>query len=197
MKRINFNYIIILLILLIVIFVIFKCSIEQKKKANGLQIEKTDNVITQIKAINEFVTANYYEELALHFSKKSTKLLDRSRDEIVMIAKGQVRAGFNMSKIKENDIEIHSDTIMLILPQAEILDVIINPSDFEIYVEDGKWSKNQIDQIKLIAKKRIREHAIQEGILTKATIIAQRKLKEILQASGFNVITIQIGLNKI
>lgn len=197
MKRINFNYIIILLILLIVIFVIFKCSIEQKKKANGLQIEKTDNVITQIKAINEFVTANYYEELALHFSKKSTKLLDRSRDEIVMIAKGQVRAGFNMSKIKENDIEIHSDTIMLILPQAEILDVIINPSDFEIYVEDGKWSKNQIDQIKLIAKKRIREHAIQEGILPKATIIAQRKLKEILQASGFNVITIQIGLNKI
>lgn len=183
--------------MLIVIFVIFKCSIEQKKKANGLQIEKTDNVITQIKAINEFVTANYYEELALHFSKKSTKLLDRSRDEIVMIAKGQVRAGFNMSKIKENDIEIHSDTIMLILPQAEILDVIINPSDFEIYVEDGKWSKNQIDQIKLIAKKRIREHAIQEGILLKATIIAQRKLKEILQASGFNVITIQIGLNKI
>ena len=76
----------------------------------GLKIENTANVVEQIKKISEFTTVCYYEEAVVKNEKQTsanntiTDFLKLSPDsiheEIVIIAKGKVRAGFDLSKIK-------------------------------------------------------------------------------------------------
>jgi hypothetical protein len=76
----------------------------------GLKIENTANVVEQMKKISEFTTVCYYEEAVVKNEKQTsanntvTDFLKLSPDsiheEIVIIAKGKVRAGFNLSNIK-------------------------------------------------------------------------------------------------
>ena len=76
----------------------------------GLKIENTANVGEQMKKISEFTTVCYYEEAVIKNEKQTsanntiTDFLKLSPDsiheEIVIIAKGKVRAGFDLSKIK-------------------------------------------------------------------------------------------------
>ena len=79
-----------------------------------LIIDKTANVVDQIKKISEFTTINYYDESVLkkeRFVSSNNSIMnffnvqtDSIHEEIVIIAKGVVRAGFNLSRIKEEDI---------------------------------------------------------------------------------------------
>lgn len=83
-------------------------------KKKDLKIDKTANVIDEIKKIGEFTSLCYYEEMALVDSKENdfnkSKLASLTNteitDELVIIAHGKVRAGFDLSKLDENDIQV-------------------------------------------------------------------------------------------
>ena len=74
------------------------------KFGRELKIDKTANVIEKIRSISEFTTACYYEEAVLKSRKteagKQNKLMslvhieaDSLHSEVVILAKGRVRAG--------------------------------------------------------------------------------------------------------
>ena len=180
------------------IFIIVKCTGKKKIKDNiGLKIDKTENVIVEIKKLGEFVTASYYEEMVLHYAKKSTKVLDKSKDELVMLAKGKVRAGFDLKEVSEEDIIVRNDTVEMNVPPVKIIDVIINPSDFEIYEEDGKWSQSLITSIQSEARKKLKTHALTNNILDKAKQMGRNRLEEILKGLEFplkKVISLMIAV---
>lgn len=175
-----------------------------------LQIENTRNVITEIRKIAELTTASFFEEVVIHEEKPSESLggktintvtgifkSDKSdatiKDNIVIIAHGTVRAGIDLSKIEESDLQVVNDsTITLRIPKASILDISINPSDLDIYIEDGKWSHLQVTRVEQKAQKKIQDDAIKDGLLDKATQSAQHKLTQFLKGLGFKKIDIII-----
>ena len=164
----------------------------------GIQYEKTANVITEIRNISEFTSACYYEELVMaevkdseNTTNKVVKMLGRgavSKDEICLIMDGKVRAGFDLSKVADNAIAISGDTLTMTLPKPEIFDVIVNPSDCEIYVEDGKWSHEQVTAIQASARTRIKEDALNYGILDQADKIGRERLTDLFKTFGFNTV---------
>ena len=136
----------------------------------GLKIENTANVVEQIKKISEFTTVCYYEEAVVKNEKLTsanntiTDFLKLSPDsiheEIVIIAKGKVRAGFDLSKIKVEDIVVKSDTISITLPSPEVFEVIANPSDYEVFVENGKWSHEEIVALQVDHREQLLQSAV-------------------------------------
>ena len=88
-------------------------------KSDNLKIDETANVVKEIKNISEFTSACFYEEIILQ-EKKTSNVVDNSivneiagffgkkegliTDEIVIIANGKVRAGFNLKKMAEAGI---------------------------------------------------------------------------------------------
>lgn len=158
-------------------------------KGSELKIDKTPTVIAEITKISEFTSACFYEEIILQ-EKKSRLLLT---DEIVIIANGKVRAGFNLKKLTENDVLVSGDTLTVNLPEAEIFDVIVNPSDFDIYIEDGKWDEQTVTALKNKAITQIKEDAIKDGILEKANKSGVKKLSEMFKAFGFPVVNITVN----
>lgn len=164
----------------------------------GMQYEKTANVITEIRNISEFTSACYYEELVMaevkdseNTTNKVVKMLGRgavSKDEICLIMDGKVRAGFDLSKVADDAISISGDTLTMTLPKPEIFDVIVNPSNCEVYVEEGKWSHEQVTAIQASARVRIQDDAIGYGILEQADKIGRERLADLFKTFGFNVV---------
>lgn len=160
-----------------------------------LTIEKTANVVDEIKKIGELTTACYYEEIAMHDSRIDTTsilgITHHKNNEIVLIGKGIVRAGFDLRKISEDALNAHGDTLEIRLPDVEIFDAILNPSDFSIEYEDGTWDNEMLKPIKAEAKKQLEANAIASGILKKADESGRKHLKSLFATFGYNEVSFE------
>ena len=166
-----------------------------------LKIDDTANVVEKIKKISEFTTACYYEEFVLKEEKKEASKLegvakfvkvqaDSTLNEIVILSKGTVRAGYDLSKISATDLLISNDTISISLPEPEVFDVILNPSDYEFFIREGKWSHEEITAIQSTAKDRVLNDALGAGILEKADVVGKERIQGLFKTFGFNVVKI-------
>lgn len=193
----------------------FKFGFEKKK----LEIEKTTNLVTEIKKIAEFTTACFYEELVIQdikYKREEHKIYKKSDNwykrqlgldktvtgvqvdsteigKIAIIAKGKIRAGLNLSKLTENDFRVSNDTLYATLPQAEIFDIIINPSDIEFFHRKGNfWDNEGIAALVNQGKNTMYEHAMNENILEKANKYGVEKMSNILKTFGYKEVVVSI-----
>ena len=203
MKQNNIiRYIPVLAIIVLVLVAAALLWLKLKPKDEGLKIDETANVVTEIRKIAQFTSACYYEDVILKdkkanetlggkvvnsFSKKDKPILE---DEIVIVASGKVRAGFDLSKLSEKDIVIRDSVLEVTLPKAEIFEVIVNPSGFDVYVEDGTWSHEQVTKVENKAMNKIRKDAISDGLLEKATELGVTKLTELFKTFGYKEVVI-------
>lgn len=168
-----------------------------------LEIDKTENVIQEIKKISELTTICYYKEVVIKDKKSEPTMFDPIKKaikmggdscsyEVVLIAKGKVRAGFNLEKISEKDITIDSGTLTIEVPCAEILDVIVNPSDYEVYNEEGNWSHEDIVKVQNKTAAKIKQDALNDGIIEKANRYGTEKLEMLFKPLGFKNVVINL-----
>ncbi len=174
----------------------FSLSFSKKPK-----IADTKNVVEHVREISEFTTACYYEEFVVHETKMVAKegLLgfhkeqpDSAQNELVLLLKGIARAGFDLSKLTEGNLVAKSDTLTINLPAPELFDVIINPSDYEVFVEKGKWSHEEIQTFQVQAKEQLRTHALEEDIIGKAKTEGKERLANLFKTFGYKVVVVNI-----
>lgn len=182
---------IVLLSMGIVAYLHFAYDIFGLKESDNLKIDKTPLAIEETKKISEFTATHFFEDMVIKKERVDSGRIINTHDELVIIAHGKVRAGVNLANIKEGDISAHGDTISLKLPQTEIFDVIVNPSNYEIFVEDGKWQHEEVTEALVNAKKQIEADALESGILENARKSSISKLTELYKALGFNTVDIQ------
>ena len=183
--------VLVLIVILLFVFIIIK------RKNKKYKIANTDAVIVSIKKIAEFVTICFFEEKIV-IERKPKKYINNKLgdfiienmqkendfiyDEVCLIAKGQVRAGYNLKDVK--NIRLDNNILELELPKPEIFDIIINPKGWDFYVEEGNWSEEEINKIKSKVKEEIKQDAINIKILEQAEQ-GKEKLKILLMSFGF------------
>lgn len=149
---------------------------------------ETSVTVNDIQRISELVTSSFYGETAMR-SKKGFM----GRKEIVMIGSGTVRAGFDLSSMTEDDFYCDGDTLYLDLPEAKILDVIVNPKDYEIFDCNSKdWSQNEINDIVSQMRKEIEHDAIKYGVLETANTEGVKKMQRLLMDFGFADVRVSV-----
>ena len=151
-----------------------------------VSIEKTANVVENIRNISELTTACYYEEIIQREQVKR-------KDSVIIVAKGNVRAGFNLKDLGDEKIIVQGDSLLKItLPKAQIFSVIVNPNDWD-YIEGQELSTPEVSNKAYDkAKKRIKEDALRDGILYKATESGKKQLTEMFKAFGFKEVYVDI-----
>ena len=155
-----------------------------------LSIGESASVVEDIRKIGELSTACYYEEMVVKDSRPATSGLLGLKpfvgnDEIVFIAKGSVRAGYDLSMMRSEDAFRRGDTLYLRLPPPKLTDVIMNPSDIEAFHESGHWSNEDTAPAKISARSRLIDHALDAGILEKAEKSARENIINVLGALGY------------
>ncbi len=189
---------VLLAVLLLVGALLFHRGIRQEKRP--LSIDDTPVIITKIRSLGELTTACYYDEMVLSRTKQnafsSSALGSLAReglgkdvdDHLVIIAKGTVRAGVDLMDMTEEDIRFVGDTAYIRLPAPQYLDVIVNPSGFEVFAESGKWSHEEVTGLQDTARQRLLMGADHYGLKSKAYAGAMDAVTELLAASGYTYI---------
>ena len=194
--RIPLRYLLPLTLLLAIVLVLL-LEPRRMQRSRELEIERTAAIVEQVRSIGELSSAGFYEELVLTDRDESyfSELMRASglsrltgSGDFVIICKGRVRAGFDLTKIQDSDFSFSGDTLRLILPPVEILDVVLNPADYEHF--SGHRTHEETTGILLQAKQRLRSDAIREGILDQAELSAEAHLRRLLSAMGYREVFI-------
>jgi hypothetical protein len=188
---------VLLVVLLLVGAFLLHRGVRQEKRP--LTIDDTPVIVTKIRSLGELTTACYYDEMVLSRTKENAfsssalgslaeglgKDVD---DHLVLIAKGTVRAGLDLMDMSEEDVRFVGDTAYIRLPAPQYLDVIVNPSDFEVFAETGKWTHEEITGLQEKARTRLLMGADHYGLKSRAYAGAMDAVTELLVASGYTYI---------
>jgi hypothetical protein len=119
--------------------------------------------------------------------------LSPSMDKLVIIGRGKVIAGINLKKLGEKDISQAGDSIHLNLPGSTILATILNPTDYETFVEKGNWSEPAVIALKVKIRNELRDRAIRQNILQLSDTRSKKILETFLKNLGFKKVEINLA----
>lgn len=154
-------------------------------------------VIKQIQSLNRMETAQFTIEKVIDAGTNGNVFQQfLFGDKLLLIAQGEVIAGFDFSKVTENDIAIENGTVRLALPQPEILITTLNNDQTRVYDRrTGLLSKGDKDlesKAREQATNLIRQAACQGNILDTASTNARNQLTALLKSLGFTTVIITI-----
>lgn len=173
-------------------------------RRRALKIEDTPVILTKINEIGELATACYYDE-DIYQTSKLTEITgpvgfiasavgkNPSKDDLVIIARGTVKAGFDMKTITREDISVRNDSLFVVLPRPKILSVIVNPSDYEVIGGNRSWSQREVSGLVSHARSQIMKNALDNGIYSRAAASGKGKVRELLEACGFRNVSVSVA----
>jgi Protein of unknown function (DUF4230) len=165
-------------------------------KTQDAEVTARAVTLQQIRQANELTTAIFTMETVVPTQQASTLGgFTIGKTTLLYIARGEVRAGVDLSKVQPEDVTIAPNLIRIRLPSAQILDQKIDVTRSEVYDYDRGFlglGPDQGPQMQQIANQtaliRIVEAACSQNILTQATQRAQTALTQLLGASGKQVL---------
>jgi|688.fasta_scaffold03154_8 hypothetical protein len=170
-------------------------------RSKPVMVENTPVLIKEIREMTQLISVTSYDEVVVDSAKSSSMDIVKAltgvstplsppMDRIVIVAKGSVQAGTNLRFLTESNIYVEGDSVAVQLPEAEILEVIVNPSGFSTFTETGIWSPDAVNLVKTKAKKVMEQRAVGKNILGIAEQRARLLMENFLRAAGFKKVTI-------
>lgn len=178
-------------LVLVIILVIKKMDWLPKNifSSKPVIIDETPILIKEIRSLGQLITASFYDEVVVDSTIKNyIGPIPTASSQLVIIARGKVLAGIDLKTLEDRAVTVRKDSVWMQLPPAKILDVIINPGDYETFEETGNWSPESVTSLKLNAKTIITARASNKNILDKANSKAKSVIEDFLHAAGFKII---------
>ncbi len=117
-------------------------------------------------------------------------------DRLLLIAHGEVIAGFDLSQLPANSIAIDQSTLRLTLPSPSILVTKLDNTQTRVYDRRtgllSKGDKNLEANARAEAEKIISQAACTGNILTEASKNARSQLTALFKSLGFTTVIITI-----
>lgn len=192
---------------LLLIFLVFQKinvlpSFKNVFSSKPVLIEETPILIKEINTLAQLMTITYSDEIVMDTVKTGIgipslvpviggSMLSPALDKLVIIGRGKVIVGNDLKKIQENDISQTGDSINIQIPASTILETIVNPSDFEIFIEKGNWNDAAVIALKLKIKNEMNSRAIKTNILSQSDQRCKNIMETFLKNSGFKKVGIQ------
>ncbi len=208
MRKFLQKYLLIAAIILLIIFLFQKInwlpSFKNIFSSKPVLIEETPVIIKEINTLAQLITVTFTDEVVRDTAKIGNgmpsllptgigTILTPAIDKLVIIGRGKVLAGTNLKNLQEKDINVTGDSIHVILPHAEILQTIMNPSDFETFIENGDWNEGAATALKIKIRNEINQNALQQNILHQADARCKNIIESFLKNTGFKKVEISIS----
>jgi len=150
-------------------------------------------IIHEVRSLSRLETASYSVEKVITAESGQGPFAFLFGDRLILIAHGQVIAGVDLSKLKEDDIVVNEDgSVEVTLPPAEILVVTLDNAKSYIYDRDtGVIGVNPAleTEARQAAEEEILKVALEDGILETAQRNAEVYVLRLIMALGFRDVT--------
>lgn len=197
MRKVKIGAIVVGILIVVFSLLYTGLSIKNRFSPSFTITTSSKTVIRELRALNRLETASFTIEKVVDAGTKGNVFQEfLYGDRILLIAHGEVIAGFDLSQLQDDDVKVDGTSITLTLPKPEILVTKLDSSQTRVYDRrQGVLSKGNKDlesQARLAAEQTIQEAACQGEILQEASNNARRQLSALLKALGFITITIII-----
>lgn len=155
-------------------------------------------VIKEMRSLQRIETASFTIEKIIDAGTTEKNVFKQFLfgDKILLIAHGQAIAGFDLSQISENDIEVKGTSLKVTLPPPQILITALDNTQTRVYDKQkgilNPGEKNLESEARQAAEKSIHDAACQGGILQQASDNAKKQLTILFEALGFSTVSIEI-----
>ncbi len=166
-------------------------SLSSFLRGGAPKIEDTPVIIQQIKNIAQMFTQTFYDEYVYDTGVIRTPIFSQNK-RLIFIAKGEVISGFDLSELSEKSIIRRDKSIVVKLPPARILDVVINPSGFETFIEQGQITFEESKKFHEDARRIFDRNAREKGILKNSAEQGRQMLEKFFRLLGFESVDIII-----
>jgi len=155
------------------------------------RIEETPVIVQQVKNIAQLFTQTFYDEYVYDTGLLRTPPFSQNK-RLIFIAKGEVVAGFDLSGLNESAIIRRGKSIVVKLPPARVLEVVINPSGFETFLEKGEITFEESKKYREDARRIFEQNALRKGILRNSAAQGRETLEKFFRLLGFETVDIII-----
>lgn len=171
-------------------------------QSTELQIADSTLIIERVQNLQELATTVQKMETIVPTSAER-KLGDISiaTTRLLYIARGEVKAGVDLSELAVSDISLSNNLIEINLPPAKILDSKIDVNHSQVYDYDRGFLNLGPDvapQLQTLAQQKtlakIVDTACSEGILNTANLRAEETITQLLTNTGYQQVKVNTTL---
>lgn len=161
-----------------------------------VQIITGPSIIKEIRSLGELMTKVCYDEVIVDFTQQSEgNIIEKtfsSPSKLVLIVHGKTYCGIDLRNIDEQSILVNDSSITIKIPPAQIIDVVMNPSDVETFVEKGEWSLGARQALLDKAKTQLTARAVSKGIIQDSQLAAEMVLTNFFKSLGYLQVNIVV-----
>ena len=165
------------------------------------QVDTSNLIIQQIRGVSDLTTTVFVMDAVVPTS--SQRQIGNwvvGETNLLYIARGEVKAGIDLSKINQDDVSIIPNGVQIQLPPPSIIDSKIDVHNSQVYDYDRGFLNLGPDvapQLQTEAQRqtltKIVTTACNQGILVQANERAKILVTQLLQTSGYDNIHIEIS----
>lgn len=156
----------------------------------------TSTIIRQVQSLSELVTVKYVMEKVVIV--EDVKWYGEER--LLLLAHGVVKAGIDLSELKEENIKQHGTTVSIKLPMEKITDAYLDEKQTGVIERSTGLVRTFNKDLEANARRQaaddIRRAARQAGILQDARQRAELELKVLLTQLGFTEVKFESPYNE-
>lgn len=154
-------------------------------------------VIKELRELNRLETASFTIEKVIDAGTSGNRFQELLfGDKILLIAQGEVIAGFDLSNLSDESVKISGSQLTLSLPAPQILVTDLDNAQTRVFDRrQGLLTKGDKDleaAARSEAEKIITQAACEGGILNEATQNAKSQLTALFKTLGFTTVTVEI-----
>jgi guanylate kinase len=158
-----------------------------------VELKTTPGVITAIQDMARLETTNYHVEKVVEAADTQAHLwgLLKTKDDLLLIAAGDVVAGVDLGQVRDEDVRVDpvARSVYVRLPSPEVLSSSLDQRATHVYSRHTDVLAERREQLEGEARRQaedqMRAQAIDAGILDRARTSADRTLRALLQAMGY------------
>lgn len=151
----------------------------------------TPMLLRQVQTLSELVTVKYVMEKVEVWDDPPPAVLSlfAGDNRILLLAQGTVKAGIDLSQIKQSDIQIRGKTVTIKLPSAEVTDCYLNDKETKVIERKTglfrSFDKDLEQKIRNTVLDDMRRDALRGGIRAEADERARKQLANLFTVMGF------------
>lgn len=146
-------------------------------------------VLQQIQQLNRLETCRYNGEVVVRGEKKGLLPTWLSGDRVLLVGRGEVVAGLDLSTLRAQDIQVQGRALTVRLPAPQILHTRLDNRRSVVHERTSgllSGPDRELDgQVRVEAEEKIRAAALESGILRTAENNARETLGRQLRQFGF------------
>jgi hypothetical protein len=155
-------------------------------------------IISEVRALGRLESSAYLLQTVIDLEREPTNVWERvlGTDKLLLVASGEVVAGFDLARIEATDIEVSGPRVRITLPPPEILYSKVDNQRTYVYERATGLFRAPDPRIeseaRQLAERSMVERALEGGILAHAEQNGRTYLEAFLRSLGFEEVEVLI-----